>query len=98
MSTTTAIPQDKITALFEDALRLPSEMRGELATLLLDSLDDSYEGRDLSLTELPPGFLTDELKAELDRRMKSIDDGTAKLIPAEEVFRSIYQRLENGEL
>lgn len=98
MSTTTTTPKDKIVTLFEDALRLPAEMRGELASVLLDSLDDSCDGGELSVDELPPRWLTEELKTEIDRRIQSIDDGTAKMIPAEEVFRRIDQRLASGDL
>lgn len=59
-----------------ELLSLPQRERAELAHRLIVSLD---EGKD------------DDVDAywrnELDRRQREIDNGTAELIPAEEVMR-----------
>ncbi len=36
--------------------------------------------------------LSDEWKAELDRRIEAIDNGSEKLIPGEEVFKKLKQK------
>ena len=64
----------------DEALHLPREDRSKLASRLLESLDEDVE-------------LTPEWKAELDRRIQSIEDGTAKLIPHEEVMANVRARL-----
>lgn len=39
----------------------------------------------------------DEVRAELRRRVEEIERGGAKLIPADEVFRQVRERLDRGE-
>ena len=36
--------------------------------------------------------LSDEWKAEIDRRLEAIDNGTEKLIPGDEVFKKLRQK------
>lgn len=67
---------DRAKAVLEAALALPVAEREELAERLLGSLDDAASAS-----------LSPEWKAEIGRRMKEIDDGTAELIDGEEVFR-----------
>ena len=62
------------------ALHLTLQERSRLASRLLESLDD---GDDLS----------DEWLSEVRQRAKSIDDGTAKLIPHDEVMTSVRKRI-----
>ena len=70
-------------ALLQRALNLPPDERYQLAQQLLDSL----EGEDL-LPDDP------EFRAELDRRLKSVEDGTAEFIPWEEAREQIRAELE----
>ena len=63
-----------------EALHLSLPERSRLATRLLESLDD---GDDVS----------DEWLGEVRQRVKSIDDGTAKLIPHAEVMTSVRKRI-----
>ena len=46
----------------------------------------------VTFLEEPSEELSEEFKAELDRRTAAIDDGTAKLIPGEDVFRELRQK------
>jgi len=68
--------------VLQDALRLPIEDRSSIAAHLIDSVD---EGGDI---ELSPAW-----RAEIDRRIESIRDGTAKLIPHDEVMAGVRRRL-----
>ena len=70
-------------AILSAALTLPPEDREELAERLLRSLD----GTDYVA-------LSPEWKAEIERRMKEIDDGTAELIDGEEVMRWLRSKYE----
>lgn len=63
-----------------EALHLPLQERSRLASRLLASLDD---GDDLS----------EEWLLEVRQRAESIDHGTAKLIPHEEVMASVRKRI-----
>ncbi len=65
-----------------EALRLSPEERAELASELLVSLDD------LSEPEIERLWLE-----EADRRDAALDNGTARAIPADEVFSSARARL-----
>lgn len=69
--------------LSQRARALPPEDRARLAEELLASL---HENRD---TEIDAAW--DE---EIRRRIAEIESGTAKLIPAEEVFAEIRQMLK----
>ena len=71
------------THLEEEVLHLPLEERSRLASRLLESLDED------------DGFeLSPDWSEELQRRVKEIDDGTAKVIPHTEVLASVRARLE----
>ena len=60
--------------LLENVLSLPASDRSYLASKLLESLDD--------------GDVSTEWNEEIARRVGSIDDGSAKLIPHDEVMAS----------
>jgi putative addiction module component (TIGR02574 family) len=67
--------------LLKQALRLPPEARAALAGSLLDSLDQEVD-EDAETA----------WHAEIDRRLKEIDSGEAKLIPWSEARRKISGR------
>lgn len=68
--------------LVSEALSLPSTIRAFVAEQLIESLDvDNSE-------PLPP-----EWKQEIEKRCREIDQGTATLVPAGDVFDKIYARL-----
>ena len=71
-----------IDELKAEALRLTPEERAELASELLVSLDD------LSESETEGLWLE-----EAERRDVALDNGSAKAIPADEVFSSARARL-----
>lgn len=71
-----------IDELKAEALRLTPEERAELASELLVSLDD------LSEPEIERLWLE-----EAERRDAALDNGTARAIPADEVFSSARARL-----
>lgn len=60
------------TELLENVLSLPDVDRSYLASKLLESLDTSG--------------VSSEWSEEIERRVKSIDDGTARLVPHDEVM------------
>ena len=66
--------------LEEEVLHLSRVDRSQLASRLLESLDEDEHK------------LSPEWRDELLRRTRSIDDGTAKLIPAEELWEVVNQR------
>ncbi|MCX7015129.1 MAG: addiction module protein [Candidatus Sumerlaeota bacterium] len=68
--------------IVEQALRLPRESRALLAEKLLETLDYEEEF-EVSL----------EWLEEIRRRCKEIDDGLARLIPADQVFDEVHRRL-----
>jgi putative addiction module component (TIGR02574 family) len=47
-----------------------------------------------SLTETNYGELSPAWEAEIDRRLRAVDDGSAQLIPGEEIFREIEAELQ----
>lgn len=69
--------------VLQDALMLPLEERSLIASRLIESVDDVDD------FDLSPAW-----NAEIDRRMESIKNGTAKLIPHDEVMASVRQQLE----
>jgi len=73
----------KTESIVKEALLLPREARAFLAEKLLESLD---------LEE--PFEISGEWKAEIARRCREIDDGTAELIPGERVLREAAEGLE----
>jgi putative addiction module component (TIGR02574 family) len=64
----------------EIALHLPVEDRSRLASRLLESLDDD--------DDVSPEWLE-----EIRRRVKEMKDGTAKMIPHDEVMSNVMARL-----
>jgi putative addiction module component (TIGR02574 family) len=62
------------TELLENVLSLPDSDRSYLASKLLESLDD--------------GGVSTEWDEEIARRVSTIDDGSARLIPHDEVMAS----------
>lgn len=62
----------------DDALHLPLDDRSRLASRLLESLEEDDE-------------VSAEWLEEIRRRVKSIDDGTTKLIPSEEVWKKVNE-------
>jgi putative addiction module component (TIGR02574 family) len=73
--------------LEEELLSLPESNRIRLATTLLHSLP------------IPDGILeegTPEFEAEIARRCAEIEDGTAVMIPHEEVMRHLDELLARG--
>ena len=75
-------------ALLDQALRLPEEERGELATRLLRSLEP--EDGDV------PGAQEWEAawSAELDRRGREIRDGSVELVDGDEVLAELREIVE----
>jgi len=74
---TPRLPHDRAmarttTELLENILSLPDVDRSYLASKLLESLDG--------------GEVSTEWSKEIERRVKSIDDGTAGLVPHDEVM------------
>jgi putative addiction module component (TIGR02574 family) len=71
-----------IDELSRKARALPPEERIRLAEELLSSVQDSDEEIEASWAE------------EIERRLEEVENGTAKLIPAEEVFAEIRRLLK----
>jgi putative addiction module component (TIGR02574 family) len=68
--------------LIAKAKALPLHERAEFACQLLDTLSSADENSD------------DEYEAELDRRIKSIKDGTAVFISEEELKQGLERRFK----
>ena len=71
-----------IDELSRKARALPPEQRIRLAEELLSSVQDSDEEVEAAWAE------------EIERRLEEVENGTAKLIPAEEVFAEIRRLLK----
>jgi putative addiction module component (TIGR02574 family) len=71
-----------IDELSRKARALPPEERIRLAEELLSSVQDSDEEIEAAWAE------------EIERRLEEVENGTAKLIPAEEVFAEIRRLLK----
>jgi hypothetical protein len=67
-------------SLLEQALQLPEAERGKLAVQLLRTLDPDDED------ELTRGEWEAAWSAEIDRRVREVDDGTAELLDGDEVL------------
>jgi putative addiction module component (TIGR02574 family) len=67
--------------LLEEALHLPPDERVQLAETILDSVDAD------DLMDDP------EFRAELQRRLDSVADGTAVLLEPEDVFARVREHL-----
>lgn len=70
--------------ILDELLRMPDDMRARIAIELLGSFSGEFE-------------LDEEQLAELERRLKSIEDGTAKFVNFEDAMRSIYESLKQHE-
>jgi putative addiction module component (TIGR02574 family) len=64
--------------LLQEAMKLPPEARAALAGSLLDSLDTEVDADAEAAWS-----------AEIERRIRGIDQGTTKLVPWDEVRRRI---------
>lgn len=69
----------KFAQVRSDALELTEEERARLAEELFESVEEGAE----------PPELSPEWKAEIARRLKSIEDGTAVLLDGDEVMREL---------
>lgn len=72
--------------LNQELLSLPRKERADLALRLIRSLDEGAE-EDVDAY----------WKKELVRRGRQIETGEAELIPAEEVFRKVHERLSKNQ-
>jgi putative addiction module component (TIGR02574 family) len=70
--------------LVEELLSLSVQDRLDVRAAIDDSLDTGYGGWD---------SLSDEWRAEIERRVDELDNGTVQTIPAEVVFARLKQRL-----
>lgn len=68
--------------VLENALRLSVEERSRIAARLIESVDEGYN------VEFTP-----EWQVEIQHRMESIHNGTAKLIPHDQVMDELRQKL-----
>jgi putative addiction module component (TIGR02574 family) len=72
--------------VLNDALHLPLEDRSRMATRLIESIDDEN-------FEPSAGW-----KAEFERRIESIKEGTANLITHDEAMASVRQKLAQQQV
>lgn len=72
-----------LNTVLEYALQLPVMDRSKIATRLIESVDESDE------IEISPAW-----QQEFDHRVESIRNGTAKLIPHEEVMADLQSKLD----
>lgn len=68
-------------SVLNDALHLPLEERSRIAARLIESMDD--DGLELSAP----------WEAEIERRIQSIKNGTARLIDHDEAIAGVRQKL-----
>lgn len=75
----------RITAeqLVSEALEMPAPIRAFVAERIIESLD---------MEDTPPELST-EWKTEIEKRCREVDEGSAALIDADEVFKKAYARL-----
>ena len=69
--------------LYKEALKLSEEEREELVRLLTMQADSGWASPEIEQAWME----------ECDRRMTAIEDGTMELIPADEVYRHVRERL-----
>jgi len=79
-------PRPTADEILEHALQLPKEQRLRLADELLDSVEGEEQG---TAAKIDP-----ELREELIRRLKKIEDGTAVLLDGDEVMRELRAKFE----
>jgi len=75
-----AVTTQSYQRLEEEVLHLPRENRSQLATRILESLDEDEDE------------LNSAWRDELQRRIENIDAGKAQLIPAKDLWNEINQR------
>jgi putative addiction module component (TIGR02574 family) len=68
--------------LEKEVLHLPLPERSRLANRLLESLDDAED-------------MSEEWLLEIQHRSRSIDDGTAILVPHDQVMENARDRISN---
>jgi putative addiction module component (TIGR02574 family) len=76
--------------LLAEALKLPADLRAELAGQLLRSLDDDAE--DASPEEIEAAWAL-----EIKRRIEDLDSGRVKAIPWDEAIRQIESDEDDEE-
>lgn len=69
--------------LLHEALELPADARAALADFLLDSLDTAEDAD-----------VEQAWRHEIERRIVSLDEGSAKLVPWEDVHARLSRRLQ----
>eukprot|EP01031_Cornospumella_fuschlensis_P052436 gene52436-64094_t len=69
-------------SVLEQALQLPVEDRSRIASRLIESVDEADD------VELSPAW-----QAEIENRLESIRQGTAKLVPHDEVMAGVRRKL-----
>jgi len=72
--------------IYEDALSMPREERVDLAKRLIDSVEEQ---------ECDELEISDAWKHEITRRIEAVERGEMKLIPGDEVFKSLRARQLN---
>ena len=72
--------------VLQQALRLPPRARADIASVLLHSLDDR-EDRDVEAA----------WALEIERRLKDVESGSVKLLPWEQVRRSLRSGLRRAK-
>ncbi|MBI3119513.1 MAG: addiction module protein [Candidatus Hydrogenedentes bacterium] len=68
--------------LMDEVLQLPPDERALLSEKLLESLDSDE-----------PFEISEEWKAEIERRCKAVDRGEVELLPGEQVLKEVFDRL-----
>ena len=76
---------DNAFRVFEDAHKLPQEVRAALAVSLIDSLDENVD----------PGA-EKEWEAEIVRRLKEVRAGTVDMVPWPEVRQRILRTVDGS--
>jgi len=69
---------ERVRKLLAEAAELPTEERAELVTELARTLPEDYEADELDIDY-----------EELERRLESVRDGTATLVPWEEARKAL---------
>jgi len=72
--------------LYKEALTMSTEEREELVRLLTMQADSGWASPEIEQAWME----------ECDRRMRAIEDGTMELIPADEVYRHVRERLSKN--
>ena len=81
----------KVEELYEKALQLGEDEREILLLLLTNATQSDEENNGWASPEIEQAWME-----ECDRRMKAIEDGTMELIPADEVYRHVRERLSKN--